>query len=1129
MFTKCIVVFVAFFCYMLLTHGQNAKVPYEFCKGVIKVDALYEINTTSDSIFLTANEYRTILWDYTTVKEHCNKTMLEFTVARTIKYESDVNVFYYTMVSVKKSFRYNISNEIGQCNTTKTCYSAILQVVKNTSGLTAELTLNISGSLFDPNSQYLAENMPDCNNCKASCPQGSKETNMECECIPGTYLDVNLTECVLCPRNTYQEESGKFTCTPCPPQTTTVNRNGSMFRSNCSSACLPGAYLDSNLTECVLCPRNTYQDMSGKFTCKLCPKGTSTGDRNGSISRSNCSECSSGTYYDIITKTCMPCPKDYYQNLNGSGRCELCPDGKITSDVGAKSLNDCEKSPTVEVLAIVLPIVAIVVLLILALVVFIVRRKRRNRKLRKRIFRENFEEFVNPYYPDESSDEERNVEQCTPLGSLEPEVQARNLEIPRDCIKLTGVRLGRGNFGEVNQVLVKRDGEPEVLCAAKMARGSRVSLEDMLDELDIHLKLEKNPNIVNLVGVCSSSDGPFYLIVEYCGNGGLNDYLKEHKATPHYVNKAARRALSLEWKLQRTLEICNGMKFLSSQKIVHRDLAARNILLDHNTVAKVSDFGMAKDVYVKSYYKQRHEGSFPLRWMAIEAIQDLSFNEKTDIWSYGILVWEIFTEGKLPYYAIISDEKVANYILSGKKLKRPPECPRYLYRIMSKCWKDKDYNRPKFRELYEELDRTIKNEEGLNPDRRTNRGSFKKRFTETKRSVSRKLSWRRPPRTSQASTTIEANTSAQNFRKRASRQNSLDIDANISLENVSEDSEVTRDKLNRENTDGITPRAVSEDSEETKMSTSCDEKENGVKKSGKNDVERGSIHESNSNETRSASLLKGPNGEGNQGTEGVGNSKTDSEQVNSLNESSKDDQEMNKVNKLKKGHGSSCESKEASSLKKSKKDDQRMKSIKSKPDPCEPSVLEETSKNNQIQQDSNKELNDESSKASFLKKLNENDEDYGQNVENSETDSYELMDSVLRALDKNDHELGSVEKSKLASHESSKASPLKELNNEDQERKDVGKDEVDTCVNTKGASQGLKFEQTHKADSGESETADSATQECNLVDSDIEDESNNVSQEIESGNLESDDELGVLNEGLSIELTQEDNEDTSSA
>ena len=113
-----------------------------------------------------------------------------------------------------------------------------------------------------------------------------------------------------------------------------------------------------------------------------------------------------------------------------------------------------------------------------------------------------------------------------------------------------------------------------------------------------------------------------------------------------YANLAERETLSLEWRLARTSEICNGMKYLAEHKIVHRDLAARNILLDSNTVAKISDFGMAKDVYLQRYYKQRREGCFPLRWMAIESIEKLAFSEKSDVWSFGVLVWEIFTDGK---------------------------------------------------------------------------------------------------------------------------------------------------------------------------------------------------------------------------------------------------------------------------------------------------------------------------------------------------------------------------------------------------------------------------------------------------------------------------------------------------
>ena len=388
-----------------------------------------------------------------------------------------------------------------------------------------------------------------------------------------------------------------------------------------------------------------------------------------------------------------------------------------------------------NLLAIVLPICLILATISAAVAFYICWRRMKIEK-RKNNFNGRFKVTDNEsFIPDDQPDKDK----ISTLGNLAEDVTRRKLEIPREYIFKTDVRLGRGNFAEVQQVLVRKPDEPEMLCAAKKARRSHILIDDMLDELEIHLQLaEKHENIVNLIGVCSSSDGPFYIIVEYCENGSLKDYLRRYEMMSEYVNLAERETLSLEWKLARASEICNGMKYLAEHKIVHRDLAARNILLDSNTVAKISDFGMAKDVYLQRYYKQKREGCFPLRWMAIESIEKLSFSEKSDVWSFGVLVWEIFTDGSFPYFHIIDDQQVAYYILEGKKLTQPQNCPKFLYSIMLKCWSDKSYNRPNFAQLHRSLTEHTKQQ----PKRGARRFSrdILKRFGESSINLRRKLS-----------------------------------------------------------------------------------------------------------------------------------------------------------------------------------------------------------------------------------------------------------------------------------------------------------------------------------------------------------------------------------------------------
>ncbi|CAB3982894.1 fibroblast growth factor receptor, partial [Paramuricea clavata] len=723
MLSKSVIVVVIFSFHVRWLNCGKATVPFKVCEKYIDYPVSYTFNSTvNNSVFKDAEDTLELLHGQLEAinSSKCNDP-INLTITRTLHYASESNeefaitANYTVTIGIKQVYRSNYSVLNSIRGKIEECSGQVVNDILVTESFESGLALNISGKIIEAKFDTINDDRKNqyCDlNLHYGCPTDSKEVNMMCECSQGTYLDVNVTTCTPCPKDTYQENTGMFNCTKCEAGHTTLNTTG---RRN-KTACTP-----------VIPPSSTPSQPP---------------------------LCSEGKYLKTISQTCLPCPKDFYKNKPGNTPCEPCPNGQVTSGQGASLCID--EGRDINVLAIALPISVLVLLMVAGVIFFVFRRKIEKEQERKdrddfvRTFLEqlppnrptdieanDYHITSNPHYEEHSNDEISN------LGHLKEDVANRNLDIPRDCITLTRVRLGRGQFGEVQQVLVRKPGEHEILCAAKMARGSRVSLEDMLDELEIHLKLEdKHENVVNLIGVCSSAGGPFYLIVEYCDNGSLIDYLKKYDEPSHdYVNTANRETLSQEWKQRRTLEICNGMKYLANHKIVHRDLAARNILLDSNTVAQISDFGMAKDVYLKSYYKQQSEGCFPLRWMAIESIKSLQFNEKTDVWSFGVLVWEIFTHGNLPYYDIIDDQKVALYILSGKKLKRPQDCPKFLYNIMLKCWSTKNFNRPKFWELYKNLNENIQYQpkHGKATQRRVSR-DIMKRFSNTKRSLKRKMS-----------------------------------------------------------------------------------------------------------------------------------------------------------------------------------------------------------------------------------------------------------------------------------------------------------------------------------------------------------------------------------------------------
>ncbi|XP_053709080.1 vascular endothelial growth factor receptor 2 isoform X1 [Synchiropus splendidus] len=345
-------------------------------------------------------------------------------------------------------------------------------------------------------------------------------------------------------------------------------------------------------------------------------------------------------------------------------------------------------------------------------------------------------------------------EQCERLT-----YDANKWEFPRDRLKL-GDPLGRGAFGQVVEAAAFGI-EKVATCttvAVKMLKEGATSSEyrALMSELKILIHIGHHLNVVNLLGACTKPGGPLMVIVEYCKHGNLSSYLKSKRReySPYKVKRKrinSRRSspaeedvtegdlglgmstqleistgtavcskaldnsahaddessdedhLTMEDLICYSFQVAKGMEFLSSRKCIHRDLAARNILLSENNVVKICDFGLARDVYKDPDYVRKGDARLPLKWMAPETIFDRVYTTQSDVWSFGVLLWEIFSLGASPYPGVCIDESFCRRLKEGTRMRPPEYATTEIYQTMLDCWLAQPTDRPTFAELVEHL------------------------------------------------------------------------------------------------------------------------------------------------------------------------------------------------------------------------------------------------------------------------------------------------------------------------------------------------------------------------------------------------------------------------------------------
>ncbi|XP_052872793.1 tyrosine kinase receptor Cad96Ca [Anopheles cruzii] len=285
-------------------------------------------------------------------------------------------------------------------------------------------------------------------------------------------------------------------------------------------------------------------------------------------------------------------------------------------------------------------------------------------------------------------------------------------EFPRHRLKVFNI-LGEGAFGQVWRCeATDIDGHEGIsVTAVKTLKenASEAERSDLLSELQVLKSLEPHINVVRLLGCCTEKD-PIFVVLEYVNMGKLQTFLRNSRVEKHYGNTHGKSKILTSGDLTSFMfQVARGMDFLTSRGIIHRDLAARNILITDDHTCKVADFGFARDIVTSKVYERKSEGRLPIRWMATESLYDNIFTVKSDIWSFGILMWEIVTLGSTPYPGIAAAD-VMRKVRDGYRLEKPEHCRRELYNIMFYCWAHDAGERPGFPEVVEMLDRLLQTE-----------------------------------------------------------------------------------------------------------------------------------------------------------------------------------------------------------------------------------------------------------------------------------------------------------------------------------------------------------------------------------------------------------------------------------
>ncbi len=292
-------------------------------------------------------------------------------------------------------------------------------------------------------------------------------------------------------------------------------------------------------------------------------------------------------------------------------------------------------------------------------------------------------------------------------ASQPPAPRPRAREFPITSVRFNQ-ELGEGIFGKIYKgELGGIVGGCASTVAIKTLRpgANTKSKQDYQNEIDMWSEL-RHPNIVCLLGTVLK-DEPQCMIFEYLSQGDLHEFLLCHSPKSDAFTSVSdddltERVLDPTDMSFMAIQIAAGMEYLSGHHFVHRDLAARNVIVGENLTVKISDFGMSRDKYVSDYYRVQSKSLLPVRWMPAESMLYGKFTTESDVWSYGVLLWEIYSYGLQPYYGY-SNQEVIEMIRTRQLLPCPEDCPSRMYAFMVECWHEVPTRRPSFSEIHARL------------------------------------------------------------------------------------------------------------------------------------------------------------------------------------------------------------------------------------------------------------------------------------------------------------------------------------------------------------------------------------------------------------------------------------------